>query len=113
MATVEFERDLLAECYANRHWRTDDSIEAILYLPAGAPGREIRLLEVNRCVGQLDGLPLEPIDFGIDANEESFHRLLVLDISPAQWQLIRQNQLSLPAGWSLKNAVSCLKPNHE
>jgi len=48
MATVEFERDLLAESYANRHWRTDDSIDAILYLPAGAPEHEIWLLVVNR-----------------------------------------------------------------
>ena len=113
MATVDLARDQLAEVYANRHWRTDAGVEAIYYLPEKAPDREIRLVEVNREVTSLEGLPIEPMDFGIDANGESFYRLLVLDLSPAQWHRICENEISLPAGWTLKGAVSCLRPSDE
>lgn len=98
MATVDLERDQRTEVFANRHWRTDSGVEAIYYLPEQAPDREIRLVEVNREVASLEGLPIEPIDFGIDANRESFHRLLVLDLSPDQWHMICENEISLPAG---------------
>src|SRR4051794_8005990 len=37
-----------AEWLAHRHLSSDAAIERVVYLPAGAPHNEIRLLEVNR-----------------------------------------------------------------
>jgi hypothetical protein len=90
----------MAEFYAKRHKATDPAITEIHYLPGGAPANEIRLVEVNRAIaGTADP---EPIDFGVDAGTENEHRLIVLDVTPRQWQEIREGVLPLPPGWTLE-----------
>ncbi len=42
-----FDRDKLARWYAQRHYKTDQALHEVVYLPTNAPDREIRLLEVN------------------------------------------------------------------
>lgn len=75
------------------------------YLPANAGDREIRLLEVNRLLGDRNDEALEPIDFGVDTGQDSAHKLLVLDVTPEQWERIQKQELALPANWSLESAV--------
>jgi hypothetical protein len=94
-----FDRDKLAKGYAKRHMETDSGVEQINYLPANAPEREIRLLEVNRLIAE--STELEPIDFGVDTSSPEAHTLLVLDITPLQWNAILKKKLSLPPGWDL------------
>jgi hypothetical protein len=47
--------------------------------------------------------PLEPIDFGVDVQGNEY-TLLVLDVTPAQWDRIDRRDITLPAGWSLDGA---------
>ena len=100
-AETTFDRDDFAEWYARRHLQTDAGVAEIHYLPTNAPPREIRLLEINKLISETT--PLQPIDFGVDIGAAEGHTLYVLDVTPAQWEAIRNNQLSLPEGWTLDN----------
>lgn len=105
MPATQFDRDSMARWYAREHLKTDPGIEAVYYLPANAGAREIRLVEVNKLIGDRSDNALEPIDFGVDAGMESAHKLFVLDVTPEQWDRIRTQELGLPGNWSLENAV--------
>lgn len=105
MANVESDTLKLARWYAQRHYKTDAAIEEVFYLPANAPEREIRLVEVNDSIAGRS-VPLEPIDFGVDIGSAEGHTLMVLDVTPAQWKKIAGNKLALPGGWSLEGSVS-------
>jgi hypothetical protein len=95
-----FDRDSMAAHYAKRHKAIDGDIAAIYYLPTGAPPKEIRLVEVNRAI-KSQAEP-EPIDFGVASGTDEAHRLVVLDVTPAQWKEILAKTRSLPLGWSLE-----------
>lgn len=102
MPTTQFDRDSTARWYAGEHLKTDPGITSVHYLPAGSGEREIRLIEVNRLIGARNDDSLQPIDFGIDSGTETAHRLIVLDVTPEQWELITCGELALPPGWSLE-----------
>ncbi|HAH43755.1 hypothetical protein [Gimesia sp.] len=101
-----FNRDSWASWYAQEHLKTDPGIEKIFYLPTNADAREIRFVEINTLSGDRTEDSLEPIDFGIDTGTENAHRLFVLDVTPAQWQQIQSDNLSLPNGWSLDDLIA-------
>jgi len=105
MSTTSFDRNSLARWYAVEHLKTDPGVDEIYYLPTNAPEREIRFIEVNSLIGELEDNALEPIDFGVDFGRESQHKLLVLDVTPGQFERICQSSLPLPNGWSLDDAV--------
>jgi hypothetical protein len=96
----------MARWYARQHLKTDPGIRSIRYLPANAPEREIRFIEINELTGARDDDTLEPIDFGVDTGMETEHKLLVLDVTPSQWDRIRESSLQLPPGWSLQDAAA-------
>ena len=98
-------RDEMARWYASRHLKTDDAIRSIHYLPKLAPDREIRLLEVNTAIVAGENAPLEPIDFGVDVGSDTAHTLMVLDITPAQWEKIQSEPSLLPDGWTLDGST--------
>jgi hypothetical protein len=100
-AEATLDRDSFAQWYASRHLQTDTGVVEIHYLPTNSPPREIRFLEVNHLISETT--PLEPIDFGVDIGGAEAHTLYVLDVTPVQWEAIRDGQLSLPAGWTLEN----------
>jgi hypothetical protein len=77
-------------------------------LTEGAPDREIRFVEINDLLAERANDALEPVDFGVDTGSPTEHKLYVLDVTPAQWDLIRQSHSALPwpQGWSLNNAQS-------
>ncbi len=104
MPAIEFDRDEMAEWYANQHLATDPGVRRIYYLTKNAPVREIRFIEINDALPDMDDDALEPIDFGVDAGAESEHKLFVLDVTPRQWASIEQGKLALPNGWSLDDA---------
>lgn len=105
MSTTHFSRNAMAEYYAQQHLKTDPGIVAVYYLPANAHDREIRLVEVNRMIGDRNDDSLEPIDFGVDAGLDTAHKLLVLDVTPDQWTRIKSKELCLPQNWSLDEVV--------
>ena len=105
-----FNRDTMAVFYAKRHKETDPAICEIHYLPTGAPANEIRFIEVN---GFINGTASpEPIDFGVDGGTANEHKLIVLDVTPRQWEEIREGTLPLPTGWALEGsrAISRVGP---
>jgi len=102
MQTTKFNRDSMARWYAKQHLLTDPGVVSIYYLPRNAPEREIRFLEVNKLIGEQTDDALEPIDFGVDAETENAHRLLVLDVTPRQLKRIQRGALPLPEGWTLE-----------
>ncbi len=91
----------LAEFYAGLHYKTDDQIKSIIYLPDDAPDSEIRLVEVNDRLAEMPDEFLEPIDFGVDHGSENEHSLVILDVTPDQWNRMINGVLPLPSGWSL------------
>ncbi len=113
MSVVQFDKHQMARRYAKRHLETDPGTRAIYYLPASAPEREIRFLEVNELLAVRENDPLEPIDFGVDRGGAEAHSLLVLDVTPAQWKKISTSELQLPEGWSLDGAIRFARPLEE
>jgi hypothetical protein len=105
MNAIPFNRDAMAKWYAKQHLQTDPGIRQIYYLPKGASDREIRFVEVNRLIAELNDDALEPLDFGVDTGAESEHKLFVLDVTPSQWDAISRGALALPAGWKLDDAI--------
>jgi hypothetical protein len=105
MSQNHFNRDEMARWYATRHLKTDPGIRDVYYLPADAPEREIRIVEINDLIADRDKDPLEPIDFGVDVGGTTAHILMVLDVTPAQWEKISKKELHLPKGWSLNGAI--------
>lgn len=106
MPQTEFDAGALAQWYATEHIKTDPGIRAVYYLPANSPEREIRFIEVNDLIGDRLDEALEPLDFGVEVGADAEHRLLVLDVTPDQWERIQQSALALPAGWSLVDSRS-------
>jgi hypothetical protein len=94
-----FDRHEMAKWYAGRHLGTDSGVEEIHFLPRESPPTEIRFVEINRLIPETTDL--EPIDFGVDIGGSDAHTLLVLDVTPAQWEAIRAGRLPLPSGWTL------------
>jgi len=105
-AEKKFDRDGMARWYAQRHLKTDPGIRTVYYLPTNAPDREIRFIEVNDFITDRGGEQIEPIDFGVDTGSDSAHSLMVLDVTPSQWEGIGNKKIKLPPGWSLENAIS-------
>ena len=105
MPAIQFNRDSMARWYAKAHLKTDPGIVAVYYLPTNAGEREIRLIEVNKLIGDRNDDSLEPIDFGVDTGMETAHKLFVLDVTPEQWERIRTQELHLPGNWSLDSAI--------
>ncbi len=105
-----FNRNGMAKRYALRHLKTDPAIQEIYYLPTDAPTREIRFVEVNNAIMQRDADTTEPIDFGVDTGNPSEHKLMIVDVTPDQWERIKRKQLPLPKGWSLSQPVRFGRP---
>jgi hypothetical protein len=91
-----------AEWLAQRHLSTDAAIERVVYLPAGAPKNEIRLLEVNRLLNPPDNDSIEPLDFTPEMDVP--YRVFVADITSDQWDRVqREPGAVLPPGWRLED----------
>lgn len=91
-------RDEFAFWIGRQHFDIDKGICRIIYLPSGAPPKEVRLLEVNDLAPIPENAPVMAFDFrpvidGID------YSLFVADVTPAQFEAIEKYQLALPEGW--------------
>ncbi|MEX2173749.1 MAG: hypothetical protein WD872_05260 [Pirellulaceae bacterium] len=109
MPAIAFDRDEMAGWYARQHLQTDPGVSEIYYLPSDSPEREIRFVEVNELIADRLDSALEPVDFGVDRDTQTEHTLLVLDVTPDQWDRIHKRELALPRGWSLSGAVEYVK----
>lgn len=103
MPQAQFDRDQMAAYYARRHIDFDEGVREIYYLKQEAPDREIRFLEVNNQIAELNDTALEPIDFGVATGSDK-HVLVVLDVTPSQFDRIQAGRVPLPEGWTLENS---------
>ena len=100
-ASPHMTRDEFVRWIALKHLAIDPEIREIHYLPANAPPREVRLLEVNARLAVPSPLgPVEPVDFMPDIHGLEF-TLLVADVTPEEWEAIGRGELPLPDGWVL------------
>jgi hypothetical protein len=97
------ERDPVAHWIALQHLGLSQEITDVYYLPTGAPSDEIRLLEVNKNVGRPQD-EITAVDFGLDIDGLNY-KLIVADLSPAEFARLRSNGLTLPDGWNLHRAL--------
>jgi hypothetical protein len=109
MPKTKFNRDAMARWYAMQHLKTDPGVVSVYYLPRNASDREIRFVEVNTLLADRTDESLVPIDFGIDMGTDNAHRLVVVDVTPKQWERIKKQKLHLPKDWSLEDAIPFTK----
>lgn len=104
--TTSFDGSAIAERHARQHLHSDDAVREIHYLPTNASEREIRFIEINEFLGDRTDDILVPIDFGFDRGLPTAHCLVVLDVTPSQWERIRSGEPLLPDGWTLDGNVA-------
>ncbi len=101
MSEIAQQRAAFAEWLARQHLRFDSRLTEIVYLPAGEPQDQVRLLEVNTGLYPEPGSPIVPIEMTPAVTDLPF-RVSVADITPDEWKQIQTNPSLLPAGWSLE-----------
>jgi hypothetical protein len=101
MSEVTREKAAFAEWLARQHLRFDSRLTQAIYLPAGAPDDEVRLLEVNTGLYPEPGELIKPIETTPAVRDLPF-RVRVADVTPEEWQRIQKNPDLLPAGWNLE-----------
>lgn len=100
MDGVEREKAAFAEWLARQHLRFDSRLTQAVYLPAGAPEDEVRLLEVNTGLFVQPGDPIVSFQ-STPSNSDMPFRTWIADVTPDEWQRICKNPALLPEGWSL------------
>ena len=99
---TDFDRDTMAAWYANRHLAFGLGGDRIFHLPTNADPREIRFVEVGSRFREIT--PLEAVDFGVAIDGPNAHTLIVLDVTPSQWDAIQRGRLALPDDWTLEGS---------
>lgn len=86
---------------ARMHFETEDCIDRIIWFKGNGSEDEIHLIEVNR-----DTIPTGSVmTFYFRESKKFPLPALLADVTPKEWEKIRAGKISLPPGWSLKNAV--------
>jgi len=82
----------------DEHFGLDESIEKMVWVkPEARP--EIRLIEITA-----ETLPTgDVMSFYFSPSDEVPFPLFIAQITPEEWQMVVQNKIPLPEGWSLKN----------
>jgi hypothetical protein len=93
-------KDSFAEWIARHHFAVDKGLSKILYMPGGAPEKEVRLLEVNELARIPENGTVEAFDFMPEIAGINYS-LIVADVTPGQFDAIMQGKLLLPKGWRL------------
>ncbi len=87
------------------HFETEDSIDRVIWFKNHNDTGEIRLLEVNR-----EAIPSGAVmTFYVGKSKKFPLPALLADVTPEEWKKIRAGKISLPSGWSLKNAVEFVR----
>lgn len=83
---------------AQEHFDIEEGVERVVWFKNGAPN-EIHLIEVNRNTIP-EGMILT---FYHGPTAEYPLPVIVGDITPEEWEKVKQGMISLPEGWSLNN----------
>jgi hypothetical protein len=78
------------------HREVEPNLKRVIFYP-DAEGREVRLVEV------VDGSPsageVLPFRFAPDVTDGVPYPVVIVELSPAEFQQLEQGQLHLPDGW--------------
>jgi len=89
----------LVQGLARKHFQLEEGIDRFIWFKNGEQD-EIRLIEINR-----NGIPEGAVvPFYLEPTEEAPLPILIGDITPDEWQKVRQGIIPLPEGWSLENS---------
>jgi hypothetical protein len=87
------------------HFEIEENIDQIIWIRDGDE-REIRLIEVNRATlptGSVEAFCFAPsLDVPIPVR--------VADVTPQEWERVRNGQIPLPRGWTLERAKVFQRP---
>ena len=96
------DRDAWAAWFAGQHLKCDPSISAVVYLPHGADGEEIRFVELSDAVaGRTDEAVRQVMTFGVGRDTGGSHVLAIVDATPEHWDRMRAGTLAPPDGWEI------------
>lgn len=94
----DFEK--LVASIVQEHFEIEDELEQIIWLKKG-PAGEIRLLEVNRNTAATGMVEV----FGFVPSAEIPYPLRIAEITPEEWEYVKNGKISLPEVWSLEGAT--------
>jgi len=81
---------------AREHFDLEEGIERVVWFKNGAPN-EIHVIEVNR-----NTIPEGAVlTFYLRPTNEIHFPVILGDLTPEEWEKVKQGLISLPAGWSL------------
>lgn len=97
------DKDQEARELAERHYVVEEGVTEIIRLVDSAeaevvPGSPIKLLEVNE-----NTVPsgIMPIQFGPSPSSGLHYPAVIVEVTPEEYQKIRNDELKLPNGWKL------------
>ncbi len=94
VVTEEFVKEL-----ADQHADLERSIEKIIWFVSNND-KEIRLIEVIRTAMTADTVDV----FNFSPSEGVPFKLHIADVTPEDWQKVKQGKIALPTNWDLKTA---------
>jgi hypothetical protein len=88
------------------HFETEPGLDKIIWFKNGVAGK-ICLLEINRDTFSTGNVLVFP--FAPSPPEVPFP-VRIADVTPQEWEQIKQGEMPLPPGWSLKDAQVFHRP---
>jgi hypothetical protein len=96
MSTQEIKE--MVQRMAREHFDLEEGIERVIWFKNGEPG-EIHVIEVNR-----NTIPEGAIlTFYLRPTQEFPLPIILGDVTPEEWEKVKQGLISLPEGWTLDN----------
>ena len=87
------------------NFEIEEDIDQIIWIRNGDE-REIRLIEVNRAT-----FPTESVEaFCFAPSSDVPIPVRVADVTPQEWERVRNRQIPLPRGWTLERAKVFQRP---
>jgi hypothetical protein len=99
-------KDEVARELAAWHFRVEPDLKAVFVLRSEAH-EPIRLLEVNAATVTTGSV--EPFAFA--PTKETPFATVVAEITPEEFERVRRDEIKLPSGWSLTNALELNRTN--
>jgi hypothetical protein len=96
----------VVEAVVQDHFETEPGLDEIIWFKNGAAGK-ICLIEINRYA--LPGDAVFVFSFAPCPPEVPFP-IRIADVTPQDWERIKQGEIPLPPGWLFKNAQVFHRP---
>lgn len=98
-------KDETAQLLADAHFRLDQGITRIFRIVESDESnvaRPVKLLEVSQMTTEVG---MSPVGMSADPARGVLYPLVVVEISPDEFDCLRQGDLKLPHGWQLREEL--------